>query len=73
MSHLYHFRGSTGYQNQRRYFEKTKSKQVAIGPNAAGKTGYIKVDTVHPGDQDGKKGVYGESLFFRKLILGIPA
>jgi len=62
VSHLYNLRGSTGYQNQRRYFEKTKSKKVAIGdrrkPNAAGKPGYIRVDTVHQGDQDGKKGVY---------------
>ena len=62
VSHLYNLRGSTGYQNQRRHFEKTKSKKVAIGdrrkPNAAGKPGYIRVDTVHQGDQDGKKGVY---------------
>jgi hypothetical protein len=62
VSHLYNLRGSTGYQNQRRHFEKTKSKKVAIGdrrkPNAAGKLGYIRVDTVHQGDQDGKKGVY---------------
>jgi hypothetical protein len=31
VSHLYNLRGSTGYQNQRRHFEKTKSKKVAIG------------------------------------------
>lgn len=28
VSHLYNLRGSTGYQNQRRHFEKTKSKMV---------------------------------------------
>jgi len=41
---------------------KTKSKKVAIGdrckPNAAGKSGYIRINAVHPGDQDGKKGGY---------------
>jgi len=35
---------------------------VAIGergkPDAEGKPGYIRVDTVHQGDQDGAKGVY---------------
>ena len=62
VSHLYNLRGSTGYQKQRRNFEKTKSRQVAIGdrrkPNTTGKPGYIRVDTVHQGDQDGIKGVY---------------
>ena len=62
VSHLYNLRSSTGYQKQRRNFEKTQSRQVAIGerrkPNAEGKPGYIRVDTVHQGDQDGIKGVY---------------
>ena len=62
VSHLYNLRGSSGYQKQRRSFDKTKSRQVAIGerrkPNAMGKPGYIRVDTVHQGDQDGIKGVY---------------
>lgn len=65
VSHLYNIRGSAGYQKQRRTFEKTKSRQVAIGerrkPRANGKPGYIRVDTVHQGDQgdqDGVKGVY---------------
>ena len=62
VSHLYNLRGSTGYQKQRRNFEKTQSRQVAIGdrrkPDTTGKPGYIRVDTVHQGDQDGIKGVY---------------
>jgi len=62
VSHLYNLRGSSGYQKQRRTFEKTQSRQIAIGerrkPNAEGKPGYIRVDTVHQGDQDGIKGVY---------------
>ena len=62
VSHLYNLRSSAGYQKQRRNFEKTKSRQVAIGdrrkPNTTGNPGYIRVDTVHQGDQDGVKGVY---------------
>jgi hypothetical protein len=62
VSHLYNLRASKGYLNQRRSFEKTTSRQVAIGerrkPNSEGKPGYIRVDTVHQGDQDGVKGVY---------------
>jgi len=62
VSHLYNIRNSSAYQKQRRIFEKTKSRQISIGerrkPNAEGKPGYIRVDTVHQGDQDGVKGVY---------------
>ena len=49
-------------KKQRRTFEKTKYRNVSIGerrpPNSEGKPGYIRVDTVHQGDQDGVKGVY---------------
>ncbi|WP_428355179.1 hypothetical protein [Methyloprofundus sp.] len=62
VSHLYNLRHSAGYQKQRRTFDKTKSRKVAIGerrkPKAEGKPGYIRIDTVHQGDQDGIKGVY---------------
>ena len=62
VSHLYNLRGSGSYQKHRRTFDKTQSRLVAIGerrkPNAEGKPGYIRVDTVHQGDQDGIKGVY---------------
>ena len=62
VSHLYNLRGSTGYKKQRRTFEKTKSRPVGIGerckPITNGEPGYIRVDTVHQGDQDGIKGVY---------------
>ncbi len=62
VSHLYNLRGSKPYQNQRRHFEKTKSKQVAIGerrkPQPNGEPGFIRIDTVHQGDLDKEKGVY---------------
>jgi len=62
VAHLYNLRRSNGYQNQRRTFEKTKSKKSDIGkrkkPFSNGKPGYIRIDTVHQGDQDKQKGVY---------------
>ena len=62
ISHLYNLRHSVTYQRQRLHFEKTKSNSVPIGerrkPRPDGKPGYIRIDTVHQGDQDKEKGVY---------------
>lgn len=62
VSHLYNLRHSQGYQKQRRHFTKTQARQVAIGerrkPTPNGQPGYIRIDTVHQGDLDKKKGVY---------------
>lgn len=63
VSHIYNLRKSLGYKKQRYHYEKTKSsKGIHIGerrkPQANGKPGYIRIDTVHQGDLDGCKGVY---------------
>ncbi len=62
ISHLYNLRHSTGYQRQRRQFDKTRPTRSQIGerrkPNPKGRPGYLRVDTVHQGDLDGIKGVY---------------
>ncbi len=62
VSHLYNLRACERYQRHRRVFTKTKPRQIAIGerrkPQPEGKPGYIRIDTVHQGDQDKKKGVY---------------
>ena len=62
ISHLYNLRNSAAYARQRQYFKKTQSKPSSIGerrkPRPNGKPGFIRIDTVHQGDQDGKKGVY---------------
>jgi transposase InsO family protein len=62
VSHIYNLRQSKTYLKQRRVFEKTKSKSSSIGvrrkPEPNNTPGYIRVDTVHQGDLDGKKGVY---------------
>jgi hypothetical protein len=62
VSHLYNLRQSKTYFQKRRHFTKTKHTAVPIGerrkPNPQGQPGYIRIDTVHQGDQDGEKGVY---------------
>lgn len=62
VSHLYNLRKSIPNTRRRRHFEKTKPRSTPIGerrqPEPHGQPGYIRVDTVHQGDLDGKKGVY---------------
>lgn len=62
VSHLYNLRKGDFYQRQRRHFSKTQRSPVQIGerrkPNPQGQPGYIRIDTVHQGDQDKQKGVY---------------
>ena len=63
---LYNLRKSTTYQRRRTTFKKTRAIAVGIGerrkPQPKGKPGYLRVDTVHQGDQDGEKGVYHINL-----------
>ncbi len=62
VSHLYNLRKRRSYLNQTTFFQKTKSNSVNIGerrkPDPQGRPGYLRVDTVHQGDKNGKKGVY---------------
>ena len=55
VAHIYNLR-------KRRHFTKTQRSMVAIGerrkPNSNGAPGYLRIDTVHQGDQDRSKGVY---------------
>jgi hypothetical protein len=61
-SHLYNLRKSAGYRAQRTHFTQTRPVCNAIGvrkaPAPDGRAGFVRVDTVHQGDQDGVKGVY---------------
>ncbi len=61
-SHLYNLRRSRTYQTKRRVWSKTRGNGAAIAvrkaPEPNSRPGYIRVDTVHQGDQDGRKGVY---------------
>ena len=62
VSHLYNLRKGDFYKRQRRFFSKTQKTTVPIGerrkPRPEGQPGYIRIDTVHQGDQDKQKGVY---------------
>ena len=61
-SHLYHLRASRTYRMKRTRWEKTRASPVAItvrkAPEPNGRPGFVRVDMVHPGDRDGRKGVY---------------
>jgi len=62
VSHLYNLRKSKTYSRAKNHFEKTRVKSSGIGerrkPTSKGQSGYIRIDTVHQGDQGGVKGVY---------------
>lgn len=62
VAHLYRLRQSSFYRNHTLTIEKTKPSPCQYGerrrPDPQGKPGYIRVDTVHQGDLNGKKGVY---------------
>ncbi len=62
VAHIYNLRKSTIYKSKIKHFTKTKHNSVAIGerrkPQSNGQPGYLRVDTVHQGDQDKQKGVY---------------
>jgi transposase InsO family protein len=61
-AHLYNLRRRTGYTERRREWTKTRPTHISIGarraPAPGGRPGFIRIDSVHQGDQDGVKGVY---------------
>ncbi len=61
-SHIYNLRGSRTYRTQRTVVVGTRAGSVAVGerraPRPDGRSGFLRVDTVHQGDRDGAKGVY---------------
>jgi transposase InsO family protein len=62
VGHLYNLRKRAGYIRHRRSWAKTRPVKIAIGERRApapnNHPGYLRVDSVHQGDQDGLKGVY---------------
>lgn len=62
VGHIYNIRQSATYRKRRVVYQKTKPVTVGIGerrkPDPQGGPGFLRVDTVHQGDQDGVKGVY---------------
>jgi transposase InsO family protein len=66
VAHLYNLRGSQRYRERRLNYIKTRPTKVSIGerrkPEPQGQPGFLRVDTVHQGDEPGggpgSKGVY---------------
>ena len=62
VAHLYNLRQRSGYLRQRQVWTKTRAVNVPIGERRApapnNRPGYLRVDSVHQGDQDGLKGGY---------------
>jgi transposase InsO family protein len=62
VAHLYNLRQRSGYRRQRVVWTKTRPVTIPIGTRRApaphNRPGYLRVDSVHQGDQDGLKGIY---------------
>ena len=62
VAHLYTLRRAGGYQARRRHWTKTRGHSVPIAERRAPapdhRPGFIRIDSVHQGDQDGVKGLY---------------
>lgn len=62
VAHLYNLRNSRRYRERRLNYVKTRPTAVAIGerrkPDPRGRPGYLRLDTVHQGDQPEAKGVF---------------
>lgn len=66
VAHLYNLRATKPYRLRALTLAKTKPVKVAIGlrkkPQANGRPGFLRVDTVHQGDRDKVKGVYNINI-----------
>ena len=62
VAHLYNLRKSPRYRERRLNYTRTRPTAVSIGerrkPQPQGQPGYLRLDTVHQGDQREAKGVY---------------
>jgi hypothetical protein len=62
VAHLYRLRGTPGYRKRNTTYQPTRPTSIPIGerrkPRPQGKPGYLRIDSVHQGDQDGIKGLY---------------
>ena len=62
VAHLYRFRNGEAYRKRNTSYQPTRPTPIPIGerrkPQPQGSPGYLRIDTVHQGDQDGRKGLY---------------
>ena len=62
VSHLYNLRHSTEYRRHRVVVLHTRARQISIAerrkPDPRNRPGFLRVDTVHQGQRDGRPGVF---------------
>jgi transposase InsO family protein len=62
VAQIYRFRNSAPYRKRNTSYQPTWPTVIPIGerrkPQPRGWPGYLRIDTVHQGDQDGHKGIY---------------
>jgi transposase InsO family protein len=62
VAHLYRLRNSEAYRKRNTTYQPTRPTSIPIGerrkPQPHRSPGYLRIDTVHQGDQDGRKGLY---------------
>lgn len=62
VAQLYRLRNSAAYRQRNTTYQPTRPVVIRIGerrkPVPNGLPGYLRIDTVHQGDQDGRKGIY---------------
>ena len=62
VAHLYRLRNSQAYRKRNTSYQPTRPTPIPIGerrkPHPHGWPGYLRIDTVHQGDQEGRKGLY---------------
>lgn len=62
VAHLYRLRNTEAYRQHNTSYQPTRPAPIPIGerrkPRPEGSPGYLRVDTVHQGDQGGRKGLY---------------
>ncbi|MBS1859479.1 MAG: transposase family protein [Acidobacteria bacterium] len=62
VAQLYRLRNTLDYRKRNTSYQPTRPTPTPIGerrkPRPQGVPGYLRIDTVHQGDQDGRKGLY---------------
>jgi hypothetical protein len=62
VAQIYRFRNTAAYRKRNTSYQPTRPTVIPIGerrkPQPQGRPGFLRIDTVHQGDQDGRKGVY---------------
>ncbi len=62
VAHLYRLRNSVAYRKRNTSYQPTRPTPIPIGerrkPQPHGEPGFLRIDTVHQGDRQGRKGIY---------------